>query len=38
VVEIKKDRLIIAERGQDDFGKTIIKKRELTFPALMAGR
>lgn len=38
VVEIKKDRLIIEERGQDDFGKIIVKKRELTFPALMAGR
>jgi Tfp pilus assembly protein PilP len=32
VVEIKKDRLIIEERGQDDFGKIIAKKRELTFP------
>jgi type IV pilus assembly protein PilP len=38
VVEIKKDRLIIEERGPDDFGKIIAKKRELTFPALMAGK
>jgi Tfp pilus assembly protein PilP len=38
VVEIKKDRLIIEESGQDDFGKIIAKKRELTFPALMAGK
>ncbi len=38
VVEIKKDRLIIEERGKDDFGRIIAKKRELTFPALMAGK
>jgi Tfp pilus assembly protein PilP len=38
VVEIKKDRLIIEERGKDDFGRIIARKRELTFPALMAGK
>jgi type IV pilus assembly protein PilP len=38
VVEIKKDRLIIEERGKDDFGRIIAQKRELAFPALMAGK
>ncbi len=36
VVEIGKDRLIIEERGRDASGRIIAKKRELTFPALMA--
>ena len=37
VIEIKKDRLIIEEKGRDHFGRSIAQKRELTFPALMAG-
>ena len=36
VVEIGKDRLIIEEKGTDASGRIIAKKRELTFPALMA--
>ena len=38
VVEIKKDRLIIEEKGKDDFGRVIARKRELILPALIAGK
>ena len=29
VVEIEKDRLIIQQEGEDDFGDTVVRKKEM---------
>jgi Tfp pilus assembly protein PilP len=38
VVEIQKDRIIIEEKGQDDFGRNLARKKELILPAIIAGK
>jgi Tfp pilus assembly protein PilP len=38
VVEIQKDRLIIEEKGRDEFGRIVTRKKELILPSLIAGK